>query len=115
MDRFGISRTAVEIQKMESLICPICKKQLSDANGAGETDGRGAGETLYCPSCEMLVQPLVSSETRVRVDASDNRGRIRSGGSNAGGSQRGDMSDEGASQWRKDPEEGERNSWKDKD
>src|ERR1700747_900017 len=108
MDRFGISSTALENQTMESLICPICKKQLSDANGAGEANRRRSGEKLYCPSCEMLVDPLASAENRVRVDASDNRGRIRSGGSNAGGSQRGDMSDEGASQWRKDPEEGKR-------
>lgn len=100
-----------EDPSMESLICSICKKQLSD--GPRETDG--PGETLYCPSCEMLIEPLVSSKPRVKIDASDNRGRIRSGGSNAGGSQRGDMSDQGASQWRQDPQEGERNTWQDKD
>lgn len=114
MDRSGISSTALQNQ-MESLICPICKRQLADSPGASATNGSRPGETLYCPACEMLVEPVVSSKPRVKVDASDNRGRIRSGGSNAGGSQGGDMSGQGASQWRQDPREGERNTWQDKD
>jgi len=81
---------------MESLICPLCKRQLSDAGtttpGPRELAGSMPIETLYCASCEMLVAPLASSAPRVSVNASDNRGRIRSGGSNAGGSQRGDSS-----------------------
>lgn len=104
---------------MESVICPICKKELSDASTAtpGPRDSARSMpiETLYCASCEMLVAPLASSAPRVSVNASDNRGRIRSGGSNAGGSQRGDLSDQGASQWRTDPREAERNTWQDKD
>ena len=104
---------------MENLICPICQKELSDASiaapGAGKLSGSMPIQTLYCASCEMLVAPFASVATRVRVNASDNQGRIRSGGSNAGGSQRGDSSDQGASQWRTDPREAERNTWKDKD
>jgi hypothetical protein len=104
---------------MKSLICPICKKELSDAgtatSGPSELTGSMPVGTIYCASCEMLVAPFVSSAPRVRVNASDNQGRIRSGGSNAGGSQRGDSSDQGASQWRTDPREAERNTWKDKD
>ena len=100
---------------MKNLICPFCMKNLSDRGmtipGPGEVAGSMPIETLYCASCEMLVAPLASSEPRVSVNASDNQGRIRSGGSNAGGSQRGDSSDHGASQWRTDPREAERNTW----
>ena len=104
---------------MESLICPICEKELADTGtgtpGPVELPGSMPVETLYCASCEMLVAPLASFAPRISVNASDNQGRIRSGGSNAGGSQRGDSSDQGASQWRTDPREAERNTWKDKD
>jgi hypothetical protein len=102
---------------MENASCPICERQLDTGTrtpGAGESSGLLLGEKLYCPSCEMLVEPVVSSG-RVGADASDSLGRTRCGGSNAGGSQRGDLSDQGASQWRKDPKDGERNTWKDKD
>ena len=104
---------------MGNLICPICNKELSDAStakpGPGELTGSMPVETLYCASCEMLVAPLVGLASRVSVNASENRGRIRSSGSNAGGSQRGDSSDQGASQWRTDPREAERSTWQDKD
>ena len=104
---------------MESLICPLCKRKLWDAGTTtpdpGELGRVMPSETLYCASCEMLVTPLASSAPRVSVNASENQGRIRSSGSNAGGSQRGDSSDQGASQWRTDPREDERNTWKDKD
>jgi uncharacterized protein YbaR (Trm112 family) len=100
---------------MESLICPICTRKLSAAGTTGELAGSMPNETLYCASCEMLVAPLASSAPRVSVNASDNRGHTRSGGSNGGGSQRGDSSDHGASQWRTDPREAERNTWQDKD
>ena len=104
---------------MESLICPICKRQLPDGGtttpGPRELARSVPIETLYCASCEMLVAPLASSAPRVSVNASDNRGHTRSGGSNGGGSQRGDSSDHGASQWRTDPREAERNTWQDKD
>lgn len=104
---------------MESLICPLCQKELADNGIAtpelGELAGSMPIETLYCASCEMLVAPLASSAPRVSVNASDNRGRTRSNGSNGGGSQSGDDSDHGASQWRTDPREAERNTWKDKD
>ena len=56
-----------------------------------------------------------ADEERKGIDAEfGDRGRSREDGSNAGGSQRGDNSDQGASQWRRDPKEAERNSWKDK-
>jgi hypothetical protein len=104
---------------VESLICPLCKRKLSDGGtttpGPRELAGSMPIETLYCASCEMLVAPLASSAPRVNVNASDNRGHTRSGGSNGGGSQRGDSSDHGASQWRTDPREAERNTWQDKD
>jgi hypothetical protein len=78
---------------MESLICPLCKKELGDNGLAAPGPGEGTGsmliEMLYCGSCEMLVAPLANSAPRLRVNASDNRGRIRCSGSNAGGSQRG--------------------------
>jgi len=70
------------------------------------------GEKLYCPSCEMLVEPILGSASLSLVH--DYLGRSRIGGSSAGGSQRGDLSDQGATQWRQDPTEGERNTWRDK-
>lgn len=80
---------------METFICPTCQKELSDTGtitpGPGERPGSMPIETLYCASCEMLVVPLVSVSLRVSVNAADNRGRIRSSGSNAGGSQRGTL------------------------
>lgn len=79
------------------------------------------GRKLYCPHCEMLVEPDVTTDEQrhqgavARRDAaSENRGRSRESGSNAGGSQRGDSSDEGATQWRVDPQDDLRNSWGDK-
>jgi hypothetical protein len=102
--------------KMENLICPLCMKKLSDRGmpipGPGQVAGSMPINTLYCASCEMLVAPVAAPH--VTDHASDNRGRVRSGGSNAGGSQRGDSSDQGASQWRTDPREAERNTWQDK-
>lgn len=103
---------------MKNLICPLCSKELSGRGmtipGPGEVARSMPIETVYCASCEMLVAPVSSSAPRLNVNASDNQGRIRSGGSNAGGSQRGDSSDQGASQWRTDPREAERNTWQDK-
>ena len=83
----------------------------------------GSGEPLatdemYCPHCEMLVNAVPAPDVVGvrRTDAGEEtRGRVQEGGSNAGGSQRGDSSDEGASQWRRDPAETERNTWADKD
>jgi hypothetical protein len=97
--------------------CPLCKgKVLStviETLKAGESAGPAPEETLYCPSCEMLVEAIVISAPL--TPPQHYLGRSRAGGSNAGGSQRGDMSDEGASQWRRNPNEGERNTWRDKD
>lgn len=98
---------------MKSVMCPLCKKELADPGPGGVAESTPM-ETLYCASCEMLIVPVASSAPHVTVNASDSRGRIRSGGSNAGGSQRGDSSDDGASQWRTDPREVERNTWQDK-
>ena len=75
-------------------------------------------EQMYCPHCEMLVNAIPAPDgvgVRATNAAEENRGRSAQGGANAGGSQRGDLSDEGASQWRKDPSETERNTWADKD
>ena len=104
--------------------CPICHGHvlLEDlATPPGGAPDALLARKLYCPHCEMVVQPVpTSAEERHKegVDTRDagteNRGRSRQAGSNAGGSQRGDLSDEGATQWRVDPEESLRNSWEDK-
>jgi hypothetical protein len=105
-------------------ICPICRGKLLFKDVAKEvTDpprGLPGPEKLYCPHCEMLVEPLVGTReelagTNFPEASAENRGRTREAGTNAGGSQRGDLSDQGATQWNRDPREGERNSWKDKD
>jgi hypothetical protein len=110
---------------MENLVyyCPICQGKVSIAIPARTAREPGTLAEVYCPHCEMLVVPLVASPAaaespgNVRTcDAGvENRGRSREGGTNAGGSQRGDLSDEGATQWRQDPREVERNTWQDKD
>ena len=87
----------------------------------GSVESAATG-TMYCPHCEMLVNatPVSGADegaaavVRATDAGEENRGRASEGGSNAGGSQRGDLSDEGASQWRKDPSETERNTWADK-
>ena len=113
---------------MEKLIyyCPICRGSVlvgETINPRPERVGeKGPPAKLYCPHCEMLVVPLVLSVAGEvsgdihRADArSENQGRSREGGTNAGGSQGGDLSDQGATQWRQDPSEVERNTWRDKD
>jgi hypothetical protein len=114
---------------MEKLIyyCPICGGKVlveetinPRPEGVGEP---GEPSKLYCPHCEMLVVPLAASLATAQAagtirgtDAAiENRGRSREGGTNAGGAQRGDLSDQGAAQWRPDPREVERNTWQDKD
>ena len=111
---------------MQSVIahCPMCHGRLltADAPIGDLKPQRLAGETYYCPTCEMFVEPEAApggiEETLATIDPEitrEDRGRPRSSGTNAGGSQRGDDSDQGASQWRRDPQEAERNTWKDKD
>ncbi|HEY6467374.1 MAG TPA: hypothetical protein VIY69_15350 [Candidatus Acidoferrales bacterium] len=104
--------------------CPMCHGRLltADAPIGDLKPQRIAGETYYCPTCEMFVEPEEGAvgieETLATIDPDitpEDRGRPRASGTNAGGSQRGDDSDEGASQWRRDPQETERNTWKDKD
>lgn len=102
------------------LYCPMCHGQLLSRDSSVD-DGpeRVAGHKFYCPSCEMMVEPAASraqpaSEPDHPSDGPANPGRSAQGGSNAGGSQRGDLSDEGATQWRRDPQEVERNTWQDK-
>jgi len=112
---------------MEDIVCccPICQTEVlfEDLKVLDAARSREplASTTLYCPHCEMLVEPVValvsvlnhgSPEYHDYVPA--DRGRTRAGGSNAGGSQRGDLSDEGASQWRVDPQEELRNTWQPK-
>lgn len=105
--------------------CPICHghlvlEELSTPPGAPPPESL-LNSKLYCPHCEMTVKPVATTAQQRREEgvesrdaASANRGRSRESGSNAGGSQRGDLSDEGASQWRTDPDEPARNSWEDK-
>ncbi|HEX4074758.1 MAG TPA: hypothetical protein VHX49_05110 [Candidatus Acidoferrales bacterium] len=108
--------------------CPIChgKVLFHDATNptAKLTGAPLIPNKLYCPHCEMLVAPeVVPADAGAEFEsahheidaATENRGRSRQSGSNAGGSQRGDLSDQGGSQWRVDPTEGERNTWSDKD
>jgi rubredoxin len=113
---------------MSDLICycPICRGKVLFHDVTISTD-KSSGQPLipdklYCPHCEMLVEPeVVSAATQFEADfrtgdaAADYGGRNRQSGSNAGGSQRGDLSDEGGTQWRQDPNEAERNTWSDKD
>ncbi|HVB88434.1 MAG TPA: hypothetical protein VNK23_17375 [Candidatus Dormibacteraeota bacterium] len=105
--------------------CPICHGSVlfEDMSNPRVARTREAliTQKLYCPHCEMLVEPVVTSAEQREHEGvaghdagTDNHGRSRQGGSNAGGSQRGDLSDEGATQWRSDPEEVKRNTWEDK-
>jgi hypothetical protein len=112
---------------MEDIICycPNCQGQLlfedmKNVNAAYSSEPL-ITEKLYCPQCEMLVDPVIAKvDTLGKGDpayhdlAPDNPGRTMAGGANAGGSQRGDSSDEGATQWRTDPGDEERNTWRPK-
>lgn len=83
--------------------CPICYGNVlfEDMANRRAAPSRESLATLklYCPHCEMIVEPVITTaEERSRKgigrrDAgTENRGRAREGGSNAGGSQRGDLS-----------------------
>ena len=114
---------------MEDLVyrCPICHGNVLAEDVADPHPnhvGRQAGAPkLYCPHCEMLVEAFAVTPGALDSDrslyeegaAAENRGRSREGGTNAGGAQRGDLSDQGATQWRQVPNETERNTWQDKD
>lgn len=106
-------------------VCPICHghlvlEELTTPPGAPPPESLLQSK-LYCPHCEMTVEPAPATDEQRREEgvatrdaATENRGRTRRSGSNAGGSQRGDSSDEGGTQWRVDPDESVRNSWEDK-
>jgi len=90
---------------MDNLIydCPIGHGQVPTEGAIDPRPGEpGAPATVYCPHCEMLVMPLAASSAaaessgniRTSDAESENRGRSRQGGTNAGGSQRGDLSDQ---------------------
>ena len=110
---------------MEAVIlyCPQCHGRLLAAD-AGYPDlppQQLAGEVFYCPSCEMFMEPAPprpgDPTTLDTIDPGavpENRGRPIASGTTPGGSQRGDLSDEGASMWRQDPEDSKRNTWSDK-
>jgi len=111
---------------METVIfsCSMCQGPLLSTvtPAGGRPTQRLEAERFYCPSCEMFVEPasntpgvLSHAESADPQREPENPGRARTMGTNAGGSQRGDLSDEGASLWRKDPRDGERNTWEDKD
>lgn len=104
--------------------CPMCHNRLltADAPIGDLKPQRLPGETYYCPTCEMFVEPEEGldgmTETLATIDPDitpEERGRPRGSGTSAGGSQRGDLSDQGATQWRRDPQDTESNTWKDKD
>jgi hypothetical protein len=109
---------------MEDVIvrCPMCHGRVLAADSRiGDLQAqRLPGHDYYCPSCEMFVEPADTLTGEHSLDSIDpgqtpeDRGKPRAAGSNAGGSQRGDMSDQGGTQWRKDPADAERNTWKDK-
>lgn len=104
------------------LYCPNCRGHVlaADSQIGNLPVQRLPGHDYYCPSCEMFVNAVSgpgSDEKNPAMhpeDAPLNEGRSRTGGTNAGGSQRGDLSDQGATQWRRDPSETERNTWSDK-
>src|SRR5690242_21811903 len=113
----------VEVRIMDTVIfsCSICHGPLLSTvtPAGGRPAQRQATEKFYCPSCEMFVEPsgeppsvISQAESASPEREPENPGRARTTGTNAGGSQRGDLSDEGASQWRKDPADAERNTWK---
>jgi len=106
--------------------CPLCQGQLlfQDLKNrdASHSSAPLIVDKLYCPQCELLVEPVIApvasighSDPAFRSDTPADRGRTSAGGSNAGGSQRGDLSNQGATQWRVDPREAERNTWQPKD
>jgi hypothetical protein len=103
--------------------CPNCHGRVlaADKPVSAWPAQRVPGADYYCPSCEMFVEAgPVPEGAPTKLDQIDpggsleDLGRARTTGSNAGGSQRGDLSDQGATQWRRDPTETERNTWKDK-
>ena len=112
---------------MEGVIvhCPNCRGRVlaADSRIGNLPAQRLPGHDYYCPSCEMFVEPGgdAPSGKRETLDSIDpgetpeNRGKPLAAGTSAGGSQRGDLSDQGATQWRRDPTDTERNTWKDKD
>jgi hypothetical protein len=94
--------------------CPICQGQLLfeglKTENAAYTTAPLAAEKLYCPHCEMLVVPVIAKvDSLGKGDPAyhdappDNSERTMAAGASAGGSQHGDLSDEGGTQWRKDP------------
>jgi predicted RNA-binding Zn-ribbon protein involved in translation (DUF1610 family) len=116
-------QTAKEVT-MDELIyyCPQCGgKVLYEDEVPIDADANHppSATTLYCPQCEMLVHAIAKPASEPpppnRETFGERRGRTREMGSNAGGGQRGDLSDQGATQWNVDPNEGERNTWQDKD
>jgi hypothetical protein len=111
---------------MEDVLCycPICNGQVlfeAIKNLDPDVSGPLVEGKAYCPRCEVLIEPIIKKVTvapgshpEFRSETPEERGRGAAAGSNAGGSQRGDASDEGATQWRVDPREAERNTWQDK-
>jgi hypothetical protein len=104
-------------------ICPICSGKVLYKDEAKEMGDPPLGlpgpQIFYCPHCEMLVEAIARpssqlAEAHFPEAGRENRGRTREAGTNSGGSQGGDMSDQGAAQWRRDPLDDERNTWSDK-
>jgi hypothetical protein len=109
---------------MENAVCycPICSGHvLGLESWPQKSSSDTAVGKLYCPHCEMLVEAATApvdvidpERPPVFTVAPQYAGRSGIDGSNAGGSQRGDLSDQGSTQWRTDPGTSERNSWRPK-
>jgi hypothetical protein len=88
------------------------KEGLPKTSRSGEPQVSNPNPRSYDPRKEA---PGKARKERKEIEREfGDQGRTRESGSNAGGSQSGDDSDQGASQWRRDPKEAERNSWQDK-
>ena len=100
------------------LYCPNCHGRLlsSDVEVGGEVH-RLMGEEFYCPSCEMFTapdpNPPIAHAVPEEVNPADSpKTPVHSArGTNAGGSQSGDLSDQGAAQWYRDPRETDGRLW----
>ena len=102
---------------MGDVFCAICGTRILSAHDQVNPPEHRAdpGEKLYCPHCEMMVDGVNAPHGQPHIQGLPNPGRTKSGGTNAGGSPRGDLSDQGATHWLQDPADAERNTCSDKD
>jgi hypothetical protein len=100
------------------LYCPVCHgRLLSEDVGVRGQVQLLMGREFYCPSCEIYTKadpnPPVAHARPEDVNPADSpKTPIHSArGTNAGGSQGGDLSDEGAGLWYRDPKETDGRLW----